>query len=99
MQHLRAVDRYGIAGRGEQYAGWRAIESGRIVGRPPVFVTADDALRWLASYVDLSRHDTAPQVLVREARKKAHPDVGGDTADWDRVDAAEQLLRRASVIS
>jgi hypothetical protein len=99
LQHLRALDRYGIAGRGEQYAGWRAIESGGAVIRAAGFDTADAALRWLASYAELSRHSTPARTLVREARKKAHPDVGGDQADWDRVDAAEQLLRRASVIS
>lgn len=98
LEHLRALDRYGIAGRGEQYAGWRAIETGRVLGRPAVFATVDDALRWLASYVDLSRREE-PRVLVREARKKAHPDVGGDPADWARVDVAEQLLRRAGVTS
>jgi hypothetical protein len=94
LQHLRALDRYGIAARGEQYAGWRAIEA----ATPAWFDSADEALRWLAEYTDLSRHHVEPTVILRAASKRAHPDVGGDPADWLRVDAARQLLRKAQVV-
>jgi hypothetical protein len=95
LEHLRALDRYGIAGSGEQYAGWRAIEA----AAPAWFDSADEALRWLAEYTDLSRHHVEPTVILRAASKRAHPDVGGDPADWQRVDAARQLLRKAQVVA
>lgn len=34
LEALRAVDRYGITRRGEQYAGWKALTSGSGVGDP-----------------------------------------------------------------
>ncbi|WP_116201309.1 hypothetical protein [Amycolatopsis circi] len=94
LQHLRALDRYGVAARGEQYAGWRAIESTAPVG----FGSVDDAVRWLAEFTERSRHTALP-VLLRLATRLAHPDVGGDPTAWARVDAARQLLKRAGVIA
>lgn len=93
LQHLRALDRYGIAGHGEQYAGWRAIEA----AEPAVFESADDAVRWLAEFTGGTRHDGAAD-LLRRASRVTHPDVGGIPEDWSRVDAARQLLKKARVI-
>lgn len=94
LEHLRALDRYGIAGRGEQYAGWRAIEAAAPVG----FDSADAALRWLADLTQ-SHRGTDPVVLLRRASKDHHPDAGGDPEIYGRVDAARQLLKKARVIS
>lgn len=96
LQHLRALDRYGIAGRGEQYSGWRAIEAAPNSGG---FDSADDALRWLASFVEVRPGSVVPKDLVQQAVRRSHPDVGGDPADWSRVDAARQLLKKARVIA
>ncbi|MFI6304322.1 hypothetical protein ACIBCH_20825 [Amycolatopsis thailandensis] len=102
LQHLRALDRYGIAGHGEQYTGWRAIEA----GPSAEFDSVDAALRWLMRFTAMpssavtgrATSDVASQ-LLRLASQKAHPDVGGDPADWSSVDAARQLLKKAQVIA
>ncbi|MFD6069302.1 hypothetical protein [Amycolatopsis lurida] len=102
LQHLRALDRYGIAGHGEQYTGWRAIEA----AAPAEFDSVDAALRWLMHFTEMpsrevsgqATRDVAP-LLLRRAAQKAHPDIGGDPADWSSVDAARQLLKKARVIA
>lgn len=87
LQALRAVDRYGVAGHGEQYAGWRAIGAGTTAP----FTTGLEAIRWLISIVGPD-HPSDWRALLRAASAKHHPDRGGDPEMWDRVDAARQLL-------
>jgi hypothetical protein len=88
MQALRAVDRYGVTKRGEQYVGWRAIGA-------PVdgFSSADEALRWMREKAGPGPEDAS---LYRVLAKRLHPDAGGDPADWDRLDKARQLLEVSS---
>jgi len=88
LQALRAVDRYGVSKSGEQYAGWRAIES----GKSAVWSSKDEAVQWLRSLtaawgaLDIER-------MLRVAGGICHPDRhDGDRAMWDRYDAARQLL-------
>ncbi|RZQ59818.1 molecular chaperone DnaJ [Amycolatopsis suaedae] len=95
LEALRKVDRYGVTSSGEQYSGWRAIEGAATTG----FDSADDALQWLIKFADMPDRDgvdpavrEAVPVMLRRAVRKAHPDVGGDPADWARLDAARQLL-------
>lgn len=84
MQALRAVDRYGVTKRGEQYVGWKALAA-------PVddFATADEALRWMREKAGPGLDDAS---LYRILAKRLHPDVGGDPTDWDRLDKARRLL-------
>jgi hypothetical protein len=90
LQALRAVDRYGVSKSGEQYAGWRAIESGKAA---PVFASADAAARWLQQMFEPLGHPMTTKELLRAAAKKCHPDRhDGDHTLWDRYDAARQLL-------
>lgn len=90
LQALRAVDRYGVSKSGEQYVGWRAIES----GRPSGFASADEAIRWLREIVDVPGSEgLSTKLLLRTAASLLHPDRNnGDRANWDRLDAAKQLL-------
>lgn len=90
LEALRKLDRYGIAGRGEQYTGWRAIESGPSFG----FSTRAEALAWLREFVGQPTTNAIP-LLLRAGALKAHPDRndGGRTL-WDRYDAARQLIER-----
>lgn len=80
---LRAVERYGIADRGQQYAGFSAI--GRAMSADEG-MDEERACRTLAEAAGLDR-DTDPAVvrrmakaLYRDASKTYHPDAGGDPA-------------------
>lgn len=86
---LRAVDRYGITRRAEQYTGFRALPAG---GSSAIFATPDDALGWLIDQTGMPAGASVRE-HIRRARALAHPDRhGGDRSGWDRVDAAERLL-------
>ena len=90
LEALRKVDRYGIAGRGEQYAGWRAIEASP---NKPRFESAAEARQWLR---DLVATETVVNdaTLLRLAAREAHPDRNGGKRDlWDWYDAARQVLQ------
>jgi hypothetical protein len=90
---LRAVDRYGVSRRGEQYRGWNAIAAAT-PGRGP-FTTRADAetfMRKCAAEADIKTWqdwDGLYKVLAREM----HPDMpSGSRELWDRLDAAATLL-------
>jgi hypothetical protein len=90
LESLRAVDRYGVSKSGEQYAGWRAIESGSTA---PVFASADAAARWLQQMFEPLGQPMTTKELLRAAAKKCHPDRNrGDHTLWEQYDAARQLL-------
>lgn len=93
LHALRAVDRYGVTRRGEQYIGWRAIAA------PAGFRSAEEAVRWMRERAagrpfmrDL--RDATPQELYRHLARRYHPDVGGDPTDWERLDQAKQIIDR-----
>lgn len=88
LEALRAVDRYGVSRRGEQYTGWAALPA----GPAPAFTTADEALAWMRGKAGPGYVDAGPHLLYRGLAKRLHPDTGGDRDEWDRLDAARQLL-------
>lgn len=87
LEHLRVVNRYGIAGRGEQYQGWRAITSGNGV----VVNTEQAAREFLRSLVPDSEAMPTGS-LVRSAMRRAHPDMGGSAELLARVLGARDIL-------
>lgn len=96
LEALRAVDRYGVTRRGEQYTGWKALEAGN--GR--LFADAADAESWLRKYAaELGVNPEAPlNSVYRSLARIMHPDHGGPRADWDRLDAARQLFTAAGLL-
>lgn len=76
LQALRAVDRYGVTRRGEQYKGWKQLTAGD--GSP---TTLEEARALVDSYGGL-----------REALRATHPDHGGDSGEFHRVMAARGLI-------
>jgi hypothetical protein len=68
LEALRAVDRYGVSKRGQQYAGWAQLAAG---GPDPE-----------RGYLLVKRAGS-----VRLALMAAHPDHGGDPADFADVQA------------
>lgn len=88
LEALRAVDRYGVSKRGEQYTGWRALPAGQ-------FGTADEAIRWMRGQLTarIGAHSIRePRDMYRGLAKLMHPDTGGSAADWEQLDAARNVL-------
>ena len=99
LEALRAVDRYGVTKRGEQYVGFKALPPG--TGLVPTHMTLDVAAETLVSAAG-SALDPAIVIsdkrvvasLWRDAVKQAHPDSGGDRELWDKVQTAKSVLDR-----
>lgn len=82
LESLRAVDRYGITRKGEQYAGWKQIGAGTESPQ---------------ASIEQGNHLIAKWGSVREALKRTHPDTGGLTADpvaFQSVRAAQAVGRQ-----
>lgn len=93
LEALRRVDRYGITKSGEQYAGWKALPSGRAM--PPSHMTRDMAYDLIYQTVGVGPDDDrdwSDKNLVRAARKASHPDFGHPREEWDRVEEALRTL-------
>ena len=103
LEALRAVDRYGVSSRGEQYRGWTAIAS------RPAEMTAEVAAGLIAQWAepddDLKRARALQALLrsptlflpklYRRAAQRAHPDrTGGDPDTMARINAARDILER-----
>lgn len=105
LQALRAVERYGIGMRGEQYQGWAQLGQSTIaLGERTL--TPEEAARLLLDGADeptagwqmLVGTSEAVRVNVveiwRRAAKLHHPDQGGDATVFRRLMNARDLLLR-----
>lgn len=98
LEALRAVDRYGVSRRGEQYRGWTAISD------RAAEMSQDQAAEFIAHWAADPDRFTAAGILanpdVRDralkfAARKVHPDVpGGDADAMARLSVARDLLKR-----
>lgn len=94
LEALRRIERYGIAGAGEQYRGWNALPPAREMGAA---MTVEEAVRVLTAEAGYAR-PIDPMVpadisaAYRRAAAKHHPDAGGDPAVFRRVTQARDLL-------
>ena len=92
LEALRRLDRYGVGSRGEQYAGWLAIEPPR-ASADDELSTPDGALRFLRTLVDGDTANVSMQRLWRAASKSTHPDTnGGERGLWEAVQRAGRTL-------
>lgn len=96
LEALRKVERYGIAARGEQYTGWRAIGSAMPMPEATA-MTEDEAIAFLHAHAPGVEwdYDVPDQVhaAYRVAAKALHPDAAtGDTEQFKRLGAARDLL-------
>lgn len=92
LEALRKVDRYGITKRGEQYTGWRALESGDGEIR-----SREAAARFLSDHggIVVTPDHTSPSAVGRAYRRaaaKLHPDAGGDPEEFKKLQRARDLL-------
>lgn len=76
LEALRAVDRYGVTRRGEQYAGWKQLAAGTGVGE-------GNPSRG-RQLIEEAGGD------VKAALSAAHPDHGGEPDDFRDVMAARE---------
>lgn len=99
LEALRKVERYGVAGRGEQYRGWVAIEA------TAATMTREQAAEFIAHWAglksDLSRavllnDSIALAAAFRAAARRAHPDAGGDHDTMARLNAARAAILNGS---
>jgi len=98
LEALRAVDRWGVSRRGEQYRGWTAIEAPR-----PAFADWRAAAEWMREYAITELHilqDSGSdwRGLYRAMARKMHPDRGAPRAEWDRLDEARRVLAEAGML-
>lgn len=98
---LRAIDRYGVTQRAEQYRGWSQLPPpGGIVTPPPMTVEA--AAEVVASRVsgcvpvDVIRDPENYRRAYREQARRWHPDANGGTqhAQWNTLQQAAVVLDR-----
>lgn len=106
LEALRAVDRYGISRRAEQYRGYRQIGGGPVVPDAPLDPDAAALELARAAYPEASGlgvRATAAEILsgvlpidvvARRARRQTHPDAGGSAERFHRVERALGVLRR-----
>jgi hypothetical protein len=104
LEALRKVERYGIARRGEQYTGWKALPAGSAPPPPPPpMMTRDGAALIIAELasmpgVTVTREAVLDEVaeggswLMSRARRNAHPDTGGSDSKFKSYQQAERTL-------
>lgn len=94
LESLRAVDRFGISRRGEQYAGWRALPSGGgLATAESAWDILNDAVGVVAPDETLSLEET-----YRRAAMSTHPDRPEGSAErFVQVKAAFDFLRAQGV--
>lgn len=101
LDALRAVDRYGVTKRGEQYTGWKQLG-----GRPvSPLLTREEAAAFITKLADPLGRITGMQrslldgrmldAVYKQAAKNAHPDTGGTTEDFQRLQEAKRVLEGA----
>jgi hypothetical protein len=92
LESLRRVERYGIANRGQQYAGFAELGSGIAVSR----MTEEEAWEVLYDLADVidDPDDGLWEIneLFLRAVKKHHPDSGGDPDKFKLLMEARYLL-------
>ena len=111
LEALRAVDRYGVTKRGQQYDGWKAIGAGPTPMNGKTRMARDQALLTIAQLSadlpghfdadrDLARYRKDPTEILRDYRhalRRTHPDHGGNATAFQRVQEARRVLNLGGV--
>ena len=95
LEALRAVDRYGVTRRGEQYVGWQALPA-----RAGEAMTRAEAAALLAADVAYTPErllvdPAAVRIAYQAAALKHHPDRGGDHDLMTKINSARDILLEA----
>lgn len=98
LHDLRRLERYGIAKRGQQYAGWKELGSGTPMGAGEVAHDRQSLADFLAVSAGLEKgaldpnDQTAIRVAYRTASMHHHPDRGGSHAMMAYLNTARDHL-------
>ena len=100
LEALRKVERYGVTKRGEQYKGWQQLGSGIEMGTGSA-MSVDDAARFVNHGNKGPWRDLISNVALREScyryrAKQLHPDAGGSTSEFQKLQEAKRILDAAS---
>lgn len=90
LESLRRVERYGIADRGQQYAGWAELPSGIALGMHQM--TVEEAWVILREGANTSVVQLSLETAYRMATKNHHPDNGGDPDVFDQIVKAKEVI-------
>jgi hypothetical protein len=93
LEHLRAVDRYGVTRRGEQYQGWARLPGPIITPSPMTVVEADAWLRRTGGGPPILTTELL-EAVYRRAAFATHPDRGGSSEGFQRVQQARAVLEQ-----
>ena len=99
LEALRKVERYGIANRGQQYAGYRELPSGIALGRAMSF---EEAARFVARQAWPDAEIDEQEVIddldtaFRAAAKRLHPDQGGDPDLFRKLTEARDIIEKVN---
>lgn len=99
LEHLRAVDRYGVTRRGEQYTGWSKLPPG---GSMTVAMTTEQAATFMDEHdptgegwtEDILHDVDFYRAIYRNVARALHPDTGGTTEDFQKLQEAKRVLDR-----
>lgn len=92
LEALRAVDRYGVTKRAEQYTGWKAIGSGPGTPMPSGSMSTDEAAAFLRDQSSLPP-SAELRAHYRLLALRWHPDRdSGDPAKFLRLQQAKEVL-------
>ncbi len=98
LNALRQVDRYGVTKRAEQYKGFERLEAPKATTREDIRHAANllcTACDGHASMERIIESTDVREAAYRRALFKVHPDHGGNAEDFQKVQAAKELLDRA----
>lgn len=94
LSALRAIDRYGVTKRSEQYTGWKRL------GAPNQEQVRDE--RWALEHLahlagvepgTIRGNASALDLAYRTAARRTHPDTGGNTDAFQLLQSAIAILR------
>jgi hypothetical protein len=90
LEALRAVDRHGVTKRGEQYAGFKALEAADAwsVEEAAIFVAAKANTQPNNIILDAETY----RICYRSVARILHPDAGGNPHEWKLLGDAKALL-------
>lgn len=105
LEALRKVERYGIAERGQQYAGYKELGSGIPLGaQQESSMSAEQAAKFMLDCAGMLKLTSISELLedpeiadfaYKRAAKRSHPDVGGDTETFKRLNEARRVVAMA----